>query len=308
MTQRWIKRGLTNVGRCFFRHVGHLHSLQPLQAIGVVEKVFPQRGYGFLLMLSPPASWFRASFTDKSGTSQLPMDAAAPLSPSNEECVSVWFPLTSSGGTGPQVSDVCRKEKSSNTLKVSPGCYVKFSATAHYDDAKALYVWRTREVVPCDPFEELKVVLQRARDTRWDNITLEDVERGKRRVVEWHAQSSAQLVDVHVTHEGNKVHHSPPWNISETHQQFIVRQSDLQRPFDQSLSHKLGRGDGGDEVITELGSSRLRSQADENRKRWERVMQLLNEKSEFRCSTAQGISGVDDKLHVGDVSQSHAPP
>ncbi|RNF00007.1 hypothetical protein TraAM80_07872 [Trypanosoma rangeli] len=168
--------------------------------IGAVHRVFPERGYGFVLAVPPPTSlalmmWLLLTLTTTETESEEAADAGQQQKLlSQGEHLSVWFPLRKYG-----VSTLKRREKCERaahySLQLSPGSYVKFSATCHYGTVNQRLVWRAGCVcVQCDA-EELREALQKVKDLRWDCIILDEVKRKELQIARQYALVEQMTVE-----------------------------------------------------------------------------------------------------------------
>ncbi|CCD17236.1 unnamed protein product [Trypanosoma congolense IL3000] len=231
MRSRRIKRGCT-IMREYCHRSAPLKNTPEFRAIGLVHKIFVQRGYGFALMIPPPVSLLqsrnRCDANEESDSTEGLGDKKHPVSLS-EECVSVWFPFLPCEAKHEGVGD--DRAMPLGGCRVSPGNYVKFTAVGYYNQDTADYIWRARDVAPCDPREELRVALERVRNSRWDEITLEDVQKAKCRAVGRCSAPPGNLLGriKHGTMREASDSSSP--NGGDTFGQYIVRESDLRRPL-----------------------------------------------------------------------------
>ncbi|ORC92786.1 uncharacterized protein TM35_000021120 [Trypanosoma theileri] len=282
---------------CSLRHSSSIPMVRPIRMIGIVHKVFVERGYGFILAAPPPVSLLKPLTSsrrvdgDSTGLNEQQMV-------SQKDPISVWFPLNSkSGGRLGKPEEL--REGSVSSFP-SRGSYVTFTATCHHDAAKQVCVWRTQEVKPCDVKKKLQAALRTARDPRWDRITAEDVAKANREIA-WYfaaekpvslqspqraqvsedsAISTAALLEDDTDTEEQRSQMSQErmrrrlHKINEMARRFVVSETDLRRPL------LWMRNVGGCSIDNEenKGSVNHFSKfSEDEKKRWERVQQYLNE-------------------------------
>ncbi|EAN81482.1 hypothetical protein C3747_115g149 [Trypanosoma cruzi] len=303
----WRFDCVLRVGRSGRRHASTAAKALPVRMIGVVHKVFPDRGYGFVLAVPPPASLLSTAPHPASSTTMeeigedAQITASVSQSLSQGDPLSVWFLLRKGDASTTETRG--KLEGAASPPTPLPGSYVSFSATCHYDKAKQTHLWRAQEVVPCDPEEELQAALRRVRDKRWDCITSEDVRREMRQVArrylleEQRAVKSAsrkdddaaaeasqrslregEMVDdiameelqMQLTQERVRRHFH---HLNKASQRFFVREVDLRRPMISAQKDmEMQTNPEGDVVaVGRWGFS------DDERRRWERVLQCLKE-------------------------------
>ncbi|EKF33882.1 hypothetical protein MOQ_002411 [Trypanosoma cruzi marinkellei] len=304
----WRFNCVSRVGRSGRRrHASTAAKSLPVRMIGVVHKVFPDRGYGFVLAVPPPASLLSTSPHSASSTTmeetkedaQSTASVSQPLS--RGDPLSVWFLLRKGDTSTAEARG--ESEGAASQPTPLPGSYVSFSATCHYDKAKQTHLWRAQEVVPCDPEEELQAALRRVRDVRWDCITSEDVRREMRQAArrlsleEERAVKHASRKDEDAAAEASQrslqeeemvddiameefqmqlsqervrrhFHH-----LNKASRCFFVREVDLRRPMVSAQKDMdMQTYPGGDEVAA--GRCQF---SDDERRRWERVLECLKE-------------------------------
>ncbi|KEG12573.1 hypothetical protein DQ04_01611150 [Trypanosoma grayi] len=286
-----------SVGRCLRAQLRgtSVSQFPPLRMIGVVDRVFPNRGYGFVQAATPPVSLL-ASLTSPAGASAT--DGAKSIlssqhreTPARRDPTSVRFPLHSTGSHADKAQVLPERDMPSP----STGTYVSFFATCHYDAARQMFMWRTRELTPCDAENELRVALRSVRDARWDHVVLQDVEKEKRRIVWKSSVGMLQLTDANCAsvndgrdnYRSSQVEdagaeqlqaqlaqekiHRRLHRLSEATRRFFVREEDLRHPLLWMRGCTENEPSAGeDEASTRPVHAR------ENRKgRWKRVMHLL---------------------------------
>ncbi|KAH9577656.1 hypothetical protein LSM04_002836 [Trypanosoma melophagium] len=279
---------------CSLRHSSSVPMLRPIRMIGMVHKVFVERGYGFILAVPPPASLLKPLNSirrvDKASTAFSEQEICSQKDP-----ISVWFPLFSKSSSR---FDKPEERREGSVSSPSRGTYVTFVATCHHDAAKKVCVWRTQEVTPCDVQQELHAVLRKARDPRWDRITAEDVARTKREIawqfaaevsVSQHSSQRDALEECRafstVAVQEDDTDTEERWSqitqermrrrlhkINEMARRFVVSETDLRRPLFWMRSGSSCSIDTEDK-----GSATQFSKLSEDEKRrWERVQHSLN--------------------------------
>ncbi|ESL07859.1 hypothetical protein TRSC58_04448 [Trypanosoma rangeli SC58] len=290
------------------RHASGATRALPVHMIGVVHRLFPARGCGFVLAAPPPTSlaqtlWPLLSLmaTESAQTADAVQQQELL---SQDGPLSVCFSLPKDGVSTAKTREKCERVAPSS-LQLSPGSYVKVSATCHYETAKQRVLWRTGGggVTQCDPEEELRESLQKVRDVRWDRIILEDVKRETSQIPRQYALEEQVTVESAFfkravtdaeTFRGLLLEEAAADDVgveelqmclaqervrrifdflNKAAQRYVIREADLWRPLlsmRKDVGTQANAGGGG----FALGAYQL---AADERKRWEYVLRRLKE-------------------------------